>query len=614
MPAINSFDRKGKLGLLLIGLLFLWINTFAGATEDSLKISYVLDVHQPHTHLFKITLTVENVKTSYVDFAIPVWMPGYYRIRNFSRNIQELEAWDANSRQLRFTKLDHHTWRVFNEGESTVQLKYKVFANDLYHINIAGHIDETHAFFNGAAVFLYVVGEKNKPVKLTILKPENWKIATGLERSTRPHTFLADGYDQLIDCPTEIGDFAHFDIPVKGKPHHLVFYGLENMEAASIKRIIKRIKKDIAKIVETCCNIFGDLPYEEYTFIYHLTERERRSGVEHANSTAISFNRKDFLAGRKYDQFISVTAHEFFHLWNIKRIRPEGWGPFDYSKIPLSKSHWFTEGVTSYYTSLILVRSGVWSKEEFYRDMAAKISEFEQKPGKRMMSLEECSWNIALRPDNARDTIISCYVKGAIVGFLLDCEIRRRTANQKSLDDVLRYLNQHYAKKDRAYKNQELLQVINEVSGSDFSGFFRRYITGTEDIPYQKFLQPAGLKLTMTEEDPAPYLGIETRQVHGSFVEVMYVVPDSPAYESGINSENILLALNGQRLTSGHWRDLLNLYQPGEKITITLFHRDRLSEKTITLAEKREPLFQIQDADNPSDDQLRLRTSLLGIK
>jgi predicted metalloprotease with PDZ domain len=606
MSVIKPFKIKLSDCFLLIGLFFTIIIPLSSNPKNELKISYVLDVHKPYTHLFKVTMKVDNVTESYIDVAIPAWMPGYNRVRNFARNIQELSASESNSQKLNIIKLDKQTWRVFKGKEPTIKLTYKVYANNLHDINIGSHIDETHAFFNGASVFLYVVDAENTPVKLTIKKPKTWKIATGLESTTPSGPFYAGSYDELIDCPTEIGNFARFDFFVKDKPHHLVFYGCERID-------VSHIKKDIIRIVETCSNLFGNLPYKEYTFIYHLTYRERRSGVEHSNSTAISFNREDFLAGRNYDHFISVTAHEFFHLWNIKRIRPEGWGPFCYREVPLTKSHWFTEGITSYYTSLILVRAGIWSKEKFYQDLTAKISEFEKKPAKKIMSLEEASLNITLKPDNALDTTISYYIKGAVVAFLLDCEIRKRTSNQKSLDDVLRYLNENYAKKNRAYKNQELLQIINHISESDFSDFYRKYIAGTADIPYQEFLQSVGLKLVITEEKLTPYLGIETEKAHDNFVIIKYVAPDSPAYKSGIIEEDILLALNGQRLNFSRWRDLLNMYGDEKKITLTLFHRDRLIEKEVEIKRKTIISFQIQEVDDPNADQLRLRVSLFGL-
>jgi predicted metalloprotease with PDZ domain len=261
-----------------------------------------------------------------------------------------------------------------------------------------------------------------------------------------------------------------------------------------------------------------------------------------------------------------------------------------------------------------LVRAGIWSKEKFYQDLAAKISEFEKKPAKKMMSLEEASLNITLKPDNVLDTTISYYIKGAVVAFLLDCEIRNRTSNKRSLDDVLRYLNENYAKKNRAYKNQELLQIINHISESDFSDFYRKYIAGTADIPYQELLQSVGLKLAIKEEKLAPYLGIETEKVHDNFVIIKYVAPDSPANKSGIIEEDILLALNGQRLSYSRWRDLLNTYGNEKKITLTLFHRDRLIEKEVEIKRKTMLLFQIQELDDPNADQTRMRVSLFGLK
>lgn len=588
----------------IIVLLTLLFNPLSFAAENELKISYLIDVNQPHTHLFKIKITVENVKTQYLDFSLPAWMPGYNRILNFARNVQEFQVHDGKQKRLKFEKLDKQTWRVYKGEDQAIEVNYKVYANNLRNVNIASHIDETHAFFNGAAVFLYIVGAKGKPVFLRIEKPKEWKIATGLE-SLSPDTFRADSYDQLIDCPTEIGTFTKYDFAVAGIPHHIVIYGLEDFDASFLT-------SDVSKIVEACYGLFGELPYKNYTFIYHLTDRERRSGTEHANSTAIIFNKKDFHAGRKYDELLSVTAHEFFHLWNIKRIRPKGWGPFDYTKESYTKSHWFTEGITSYYTSLILVRAGLWSRDQFYQDMANKISVFESKPGKKLMSLVEASWNILARPDNMRDTIISYYIKGAVVGFMLDCEIRRRTANKKSLDHVLQHLNAHFAHKNKAYSKEELLQVINEISQSDINDFYQRYVDGTVDIPYDDFLRTAGLKLIITEEPPVPYLGIETQKTLDNSSKVEYVIPGSPAYESGIDADDILLALNNRRIYYDNYQDLLGQYKIGKSVTISLFHRDRMIEKRVTIGKQQETHYKIREVETPYHQQLQIRDSIFG--
>ncbi len=598
-------SQKIMIYVLTIGLLTFFFSPQSSLAEDDLKISYLVDVNEPHTHLFKIKITVDNVGTRYLDFSMPAWMPGYNRILDFARNIQEFQAHDGRQEKLKFEKLDKQTWRVYKSKDRTIELEYKVYANNLQNINIASHIDETHAFFNGAAVFLYVVGAVEKPVELMIKKPEEWKIATGLERLSH-YTFKADNYDQLIDCPTEIGTFVEYDFTVEAIPHHIVIYGLGDFDASFIVN-------DVSKIVRACYDFFGELPYKEYTFIYHLTDRKRRSGVEHANSTAILFNKQDFYAGRKYDEFLTVTAHEFFHLWNIKRIRPQGWGPFDYTKESYTKSHWFTEGITSFYTGIILVRSGLWSRDKFYQDMADKISTFENKPGKKLMSLVEASWNILARPDNLRDATISYYIKGAVVGFMLDCEIRRRTANKKSLDHVLWHLNTHFAQKNKAYREEELLKIINDISQRDFNDFYQKFIAGTIDLPYNDFFRPVGIELTITEEQPVPYLGIETQKTFDNSLRVEHVIPGSPAYESGIDANDIILALNNRRIFFDNWQDFLGQLEIGEVISIALFHRDQMIEKKVKIGKKQKTRFQIREIEAPSLQQ-QFRDSIFGKK
>ncbi len=600
----ESLKRQFRVQMAaILAVLLLVLTPSAAILESAFRIGYSIDTRLAHTHLFHIGLTVNNVKKPYIDLVMPAWMPGYNRDRNFARNVQDVNATDSRGHRLEVAKLDFQTWRVKRGEDPDIKLTYKVYANDLEDINISSHIDETHAFFNGAAVFMYVAGAKEEPVSLKILKPGEWKIATGLKSTSQADVFKADSYDQLIDCPTEIGNFTLYEFVVEGKPHRLVFYGLEEFDASFLI-------EDFSKIIRTCALLFGTLPYSHYMFIYHLTSRERRSGVEHGNSTAIIFNKQDFHARKKYDEFISVSAHEFFHLWNIKRIKPEGWGPFDYTKVAQTKSHWFTEGVTSYYTSLILARSGVWDQTMFLKDIASKIEEFENKPGKKKMSLEEASWDVVLRADNRRDTTVSYYVKGALVAFMLDCEIRKRTDGQKCLDDVLVFLNDNYAKKNKPYENPDLLQIINRISGSDFSDFYKDYIAGTEEIPYQEFLRTLGLKLWIEEDASMPWLGIEAKESLGNCLQIEYVRPGSPAYESGMDAGDILLALNRRRITFDNWDDLLRQYKPGENIHISLFHRDSLLEKTVQLGKKRDIQYKIQEIDDVTPFQLQMRQSL----
>ena len=415
--------------------------------------------------------------------------------------------------------------------------------------------------------------------------------------------FRADNYDILVDCPTEIGPFIGYDFRVNDIPHHIVLYGLQDFDAGFLAA-------DLSRIVSACSRLFGGLPYRDYTFIYHLTDRERRSGVEHANSTAIIFNQQDLKSRRKYDDFLEVTAHEFLHLWNIKRIHPEGWGPFDYEREAYTKSHWFTEGMTSYYAPLILVRSGLWSRDKFYQDIAAKLADHENAPGKKMMSLEEASWDIWLKPDNAPMTTISYYVKGAVVGFWLDLEIRRRSGGKRSLDDVMRHLDRTFGQANRAYKSDDLLKAINQASGSDFSDFYGRYVSGTSGLLDNDLPASAGLEIAAVQDPPAPSLGIQAQRTPDNFVRIQNVVPGASGSESGLDIDDLILALNNERVSFDNWADLLNRLKIGDTAVLTLFHRDRMITKSVTVGGAAKTRYVLKEIDRPTAEQQRTRLSL----
>jgi predicted metalloprotease with PDZ domain len=605
MPQFR-FPRKARIYgyLLLVVLTFDAIPSFSASPQE-LKIVYALDIRRPATHLFQVSISVDENITPFLDFSLPAWMPGYSKILDFAKNVQEFKAYDGKGQELEFFKIDKQTWRVLRGRDETIKVAYKVFANNLTNINIASHLDETHAFFNGAALFCYVVGFKERPVTLRIEKRPDWKIATGLEKTAEVDVFQAGSYDILIDCPTEIGAFTQYDFPVDGIPHHIAIYGLRDFDAGFII-------SDISKIVQACSQLFGGLPYRNYTFIYHLLDQERRSGVEHGNSTAIIFNQLDFQARRKYDDFLNLTAHEFFHLWNIKRVHPQGWGPFDYSREAYTKSHWFTEGITTYYSGLILVRSGLWTKEQFYKDMASKISDHEHAVGKKLMSLEEASWNVWLNPDNSANTTISYYIKGPVVGFMLDLEIRKRTGGKKSLDDVMRDLDQSFGQKNIAYKNEELFQTINKISGSDFSAFYKRFIAGTDDLPINDYLSSVGLELIRVQDPPVGYLGIETQRALDNHLRILNVIPGTSGYDSGLDIGDIILALNNERINYDNWSDLLNRQRIGSIVSVTLYHRDCLVTKSVGVGEIRKEHYVLKETEPSTLEQSHVRVSLFG--
>lgn len=597
--------RKVARILSCLLLCCLVVGSAFGGPASNPIITYTIDVRRPAGHMFDVCITVDGVTASTLDFSLPAWLPGYSKIQDFAKNVQEFMADDGTGKRLSFSKIDKQTWRVLRGTTYVIRASYRVFANNLQNINIAGHIDDTHAFFNGAAVFCYISGLADRPVTLRVLKPENWKVATGLEKTAEPDVFKASCYDNLVDCPTEIGMFSSYDFQIEGKPHHIALYGLKDFDAAFIV-------PDIARIVQACYELFGSLPYRDYTFIYHLIDRERRSGVEHANSTAIIFSQKDFLARRNYDDFLNVTAHEYFHLWNIKRIHPRGWGPFDYGREAYTKSHWFTEGMTSYYGGIILVRAGLWTREQFYRDMAAKFAATENATGKEWASLEDVSWNIWLKSDNPMQATVSYYQKGAVVGLMLDLEIRKRTSGVKSLDDVMRDLDRTFGSTDRAYENDELLHSINRVAGSDFSDFYAKYVRGTEDLPLNDFLSFAGLELVRVEDPPTADLGIEVQRTQENLVRIVNVVPGRTGSAAGLDVDDIVLALNNERVTPDGWADMMKQQKIDESVSLTLFRRDGLISRSMRVGQVQKVHYFIKETDSASADYATRRLSLFG--
>jgi len=594
-----------KVTRILRCLLFSVLATgavFAGPPAGP-KIAYTIDVCRPAGHMFDVCITVEGVRTSTLDFSMPAWLPGYSKIQDFAKNVQEFMADDGTGRRLSFSKVDKQTWRVSRGTTYVIRASYRVFANNLLNINIAAHIDETHAFFNGAAVFCYVSGFTDRPVTVRVLKPEKWRIATGLEKTAEANVFRAGSYDVLVDCPTEVGTFTSYDFQIEGRPHRIAIYGLKDLDAAFIV-------PDLARIVQACSRLFRGLPYRDYTFIYHLIDRDRQSGVEHANSTAIIFNQMDFHTRRNYDNFLNVTAHEFLHLWNIKRIHPRGWGPFDYSREAYTKSHWFTEGMTSYYAGLVLVRAGLWTREQFYRDLATKIAASENAAGKKLMSLEDVSWNIWLKPDNTSQATVSYYEKGAVVGLMLDLDIRKRTSGAKSLDDVMRDLDRTFGSAGHAYENDELLHSINKVAGSDFSDFYAKYVRGTEDLPLNDFLSFAGLELVRVEDPPMADLGTEVQRTQENLVRIVNVVPGRTGSAAGLDVDDIILAMNNERVRPDDWADMVKRQKIDESVSLALFRRDGLISRSVRVGQVQKVHYFIKETDSASADYAARRLSL----
>ena len=461
----------------------------------SSNISFTVAMPKPYTHLLEVEMRVQipaNLQVpNETDLVMPVWTPGSYLIREFERHVQDFAA-DANGRALDWTKVNKNTWRVKTNGVRQWRATYRVYANELSVRT--SELNSDHAFWNNAALLMYLDKQIEHSSTLHINPAPGWKIATGLPAvDGQPNTFRAENFDVLYDSPVECSNFKQIDFQVRGVPHRIVIDGDGNYDQ-------NRMLAGVQKIVETEVSLFGDIPYHDYTFILHL-RANTGGGLEHLNSTALGFRRNGFEKEEGYRRFWSLVAHEFFHLWNVKRIRPDALGPFDYTKENYTRSLWVAEGITSYYGDLMPRRAGLISDQTYLDELAKRIQDFQNTPGREKMSAEEASFDAWVKlyyPDeNSINSQISYYDKGELLGLLLDLDIRRRTHGAKSLDDVMRYLYDEFYKKGRNYTPADMQKACELMAGASLDEFFSRYVRGRDDLLpiYHEILAGAGLRL-----------------------------------------------------------------------------------------------------------------------
>ncbi|MDP9349779.1 MAG: PDZ domain-containing protein, partial [Gemmatimonadota bacterium] len=536
---------------------------------------YRLSMPEPHTHRFHVEMHVEGVAGP-ARLVMPAWTPGSYLIREFARNVQWLQAEDGAGRTLTWRKEDKLTWRVEAPEDGRLRVRYAVYANELSVRT--SHLDASHGYVNGASVFFYVAGREREPILLQVAAPEGWRASTGLTRTGRPEVFRAADYDELVDSPLEIGTHEVVEWESEGRPHRYAVWGRGNYDLA-------RLVQDTAKVVSATRELFGGpLPYDDYTFILHAVPGQY-GGLEHRNSTSLIVDRWGF-RGREYEKAIALVAHELFHAWNGKRIRPEPLGPFDYTRENYTRNLWVVEGFTTYYTELVLRRAGILSPQRFLERLGDAISSYHATPGRLRQTLEESSFDAWIRfyrqDENSPNALVSYYQKGMLVAMLLDLRIREVTENRRSLDDVLRLLWERYGKPDVGFPEAGIEQLVAEVCGERLDDFFASYLRSTEELDFERHLWIAGLELvpapagSATAGGPPPStLGLRLKDEGGRTL-VTHVLADTPAYRAGVGAGDEILACDGLRVSPRDLPARIQERREGEEVALTLFRRDEL--------------------------------------
>ncbi len=449
-------------------------------------VEYRIDLVGKNAHLYGVEARFP-VGGADIDLMLPVWTPGSYLVREFERHLQELTFATPEGRPLPARKIEKATWRVDARGAEVVVARYRVYANDL--TVRSAHLDDSHGFFNGACVFLYHPPLKSAPARITVAPPEHWRVTVALPESSE-NVFAARNYDEIVDSPFEVGthELHHFD--AQRKRHRLAIWG-----DATFSR--PQLLADMQLIIDAAAGIFGDgVPYDEYAFLLMLAPNQY-GGLEHSKSCALLASPFTFHPRKKYEEFLELISHEYFHLWNVKRIHPEVLGPFDYQREAYTRCLWVMEGITSYYDRHILVRAGLQKPEKYLDKLAEEVGKIAAIPGRKRQSLEESSfdaWIKLYRPDeNSVNSTISYYLKGGVVALLLDLEIRSRTGGGKSLDDLMRLLWQRFGQRGVGFPDDSVQALAEEASGLDLEAFFERHIRGRDELELERLLATAGL-------------------------------------------------------------------------------------------------------------------------
>jgi len=615
--------------------IIITVSCFAQATRPTspVEIAFTIAMSRPHTHLFEVDVHIKRLTNAPAQESLimPVWTPGSYLVREFERNVQDFTAKDGAGQSLKWEKINKDTWRVQTNGSLDWHASYRVYANELSVRT--SELNSSHAFWNNANLLMYLDGYLKSPSTIQVLAPDVWKVATGLPAAPGPkNMFRAENFDVLYDSPFEVSNFKTIQFLVKGVKHRIVIDGEGNYDP-------DRVRNDVQKIVETEVGIMGgEIPYADYTFILHL-RANASGGLEHLNSTALGYPRFGFRdqperttvssspnaqtteRERYYSGFLSLVAHEFFHLWNVKRIRPDALGPFDYTQENYTKVLWVAEGVTDYYADVALRRANLVSERDFLNTTARSFQALQNTPGRLVQSAEEASydsWIKFYRPDeNSVNSQVSYYDKGAILGLLLDLEIRKRSNNEKSLDDVMRYLFTEFYKKDKNYGPEDFQKICELMAGSSLEEFFGKYVRSKEELDYNAGLNAAGLQLETTTIEGGKavekmYFGADVAWEDNKLV-VKKVYAGSPAYDQGLNSGDQIVALNNMRVTKEFFDARMLEKKPGDLINLTIFRFDDLSTLLIKLGGRTEGTYRIVAMPNQSEAQKKIYRSWLGI-
>lgn len=581
---------------LLLRVLFLAVPAGGFATAAESPLRYAIDLRTPATNRAAVTMTIPHSPPR-TRLQFPAWN-ALYQIRDFVRNVEELAA-SCDDTPMELTRLDLYTWQSGDRSCAALVLRYRVYANE--EGPFSSVVNSEHAFLNPAMLLFYLPEHRQRPARVRLEVPQGWNVATALD--VKGGEFDAANYDELADSPVEAGPFREHTFVEGGAHYRAVVHAVR--QSYDEHRLVNSLRK----IVRATMELMRDAPDRRYTFFIHFRPGATGAGMEHRNGTAL-----DFSTEFTWDSFESLAAHEFLHAWIVKRLRPARLEPVDYIHGNDTRDLWFAEGLVNAYQRYVLLRAGLISSGDFYRQLAAEISNLEERSARRWVNLEEAGLEAWLEryPDYRRpERSISYYNKGAVVTFLLDFALRHTTENRAGLDDVLRLLNEEFGRKGRFFASEDLMDALQRVAPEldDLEDFFRDYVQGTRDPDYATFLGYAGLALETRTEERAS-VGFTTTRGFGGPATVDSVDPEGPAARAGLVVADELAALNGRAVPRWPDQELARL-RPGERIRLRVRRGDRELELAFTVGRALTTSYKVVEKPDATPLEREVRRGIL---
>ncbi len=561
---------------------------------------FTVSMEKPQSHCYHVRIDCQGLTGAINDFQMPAWTPGFYMIMNHAKHVLNFHATDLTGKPLFWEKTAKSTWRVRNGRATAIVVDYDVFA---FGRSVAeSYLDDERGFISPTSVFMHIAGRLRQPAVVTI-EPyrEFGQLATGLDPVPgAPHTFSAPDFDVLYDSPILVGNQQVLSFTVQGVSHVFAAADLGNIDR-------QKLIADLSAIITAATGIFGEIPYRHYAF---LAFGPGQGGLEHANSVAFTFNPGELADAAGYKRWLCFIAHEYFHLFNVKRIRPLALGPFAYDRENYTDLLWVSEGFTVYYEDMVMNRAGLLSRDEFMERRRADIANYEKIPGRLFQSAADSSFDIWSHfldwGGNANNTTISYYDKGAALALLLDCKIRYESGNRKTLDDVMRTLyHKFHQEKGRGFTDLEFRTTCEKVAGCGLDEFFS-YAGTTCEINYKKYLGYGGLDIDdEPREIPGAFLGATVSEREGNpFIQG--VEWNSPAADSGLCPGDEILAVDGMRADMRAMAGISEQKKPRARVSITVARNGRIRAYDVVLGKKTERSFQIKPLTNPNPLQAEI--------